>query len=516
MGKTLLLADDSVTIQKVVGISFANEDIKITTVDNGDDALKKAKALRPDVVLADVVMPGKSGYEVCQALKADPELRHIPVLLLTGTFEAFDEGRAAQVGAAGHIAKPFEAQTLVERVKELLGRAPAPASQPAAAPAARPAAPVSASAVDDAFDFFDDEAAATLPPADARSGSGAPTPDDSFDLGSSDAAFAFGDDDLSLTPPSGPTPDSTVAILPDEAPPASAITRPDEDAGLTTLDPTMFAEPPEPPPPPTTPSPDLTTIDTSMFDDPAPVPAQPADAGFDFAFDSAESESAPDAALMGGDDLAHATILDPVIGANFAVSSSDLESTLSGGAPPSAAPGTPYPEIEFSDASDLAPGDDLLAAEPLDDDSDEVPSARASLDVPATPPVRSARPERADALMAPDRMAPMPGGSGWDAGESESLALADEDPGARAPAPAARAAASAVSADAVVERMAPALRGELHETLEKIAWEAFGQLTEKIVEDVVQRLEKVAWEVVPKLAEALIQEEIRKLKGESQ
>jgi CheY-like chemotaxis protein len=70
MAKTLLLADDSVTIQKVVGISFASEDISITTVDNGDDALIKAKELRPDVVLADVVMPGKSGYEVCEAISS--------------------------------------------------------------------------------------------------------------------------------------------------------------------------------------------------------------------------------------------------------------------------------------------------------------------------------------------------------------------------------------------------------------------------------------------------------------
>ena len=123
----------SVTIQKVVGISFASEDITITTVDNGDDAITRARELRPDVILADVVMPGKSGYEVCEAVKADPNLRHIPVLLLTGTFEAFDNKRAANAGASGHVAKPFEAQTLVERVKELLAQAPP--APPVAAPA---------------------------------------------------------------------------------------------------------------------------------------------------------------------------------------------------------------------------------------------------------------------------------------------------------------------------------------------------------------------------------------------
>ena len=100
MAKTLLLADDSVTIQKVVNISFASEDVTLVTVDNGDDAVERAKETRPDLVLADVVMPGKSGYEVCEAIKADPDLCHIPVLLLTGTFEAFDEEHANRVGAA--------------------------------------------------------------------------------------------------------------------------------------------------------------------------------------------------------------------------------------------------------------------------------------------------------------------------------------------------------------------------------------------------------------------------------
>ena len=100
MPKTLLLADDSVTIQKVVGISFANEDVRLVMVDNGDAAIARARQERPDLILADVVMPGKSGYEVCEAIKADPALRHIPVLLLTGTFEAFDNERASRAGAA--------------------------------------------------------------------------------------------------------------------------------------------------------------------------------------------------------------------------------------------------------------------------------------------------------------------------------------------------------------------------------------------------------------------------------
>ena len=131
MSKKLLLADDSVVIQKLVGLSFANENIEIVSTDNGDDAVTMARELRPDVILADVVMPGLSGYEVCEAIKQDPELGRTPVLLLTGTFEAFDEARAAAVGANGQITKPFEAQALVERVNEVMN-APVEVAAPAA------------------------------------------------------------------------------------------------------------------------------------------------------------------------------------------------------------------------------------------------------------------------------------------------------------------------------------------------------------------------------------------------
>jgi len=94
MPRTLLLADDSITMQKVVSITFAHEDFTVATADNGEDAIAKARELQPAIVVADVVMPGMNGYEVCEALKGDPRTRHIPVLLLTGTFEDFDHERA--------------------------------------------------------------------------------------------------------------------------------------------------------------------------------------------------------------------------------------------------------------------------------------------------------------------------------------------------------------------------------------------------------------------------------------
>ncbi len=169
MPKKLLLADDSITIQKVVAITFASEDYTLTTVDNGEDAVNRARDLNPDVILADVVMPRRNGYEVCEAVKADPSLKHIPVLLLAGTFEAFDEARARAASADGHIQKPFDSQTLIDRVNQLVLRgAPATAAAPADAVQAPQSQPLAAP-------FSPARVAAAVPPAQ-----GLPRPPQSF------------------------------------------------------------------------------------------------------------------------------------------------------------------------------------------------------------------------------------------------------------------------------------------------------------------------------------------------
>src|SRR5262245_1775284 len=147
MPKNLLVADDSLTIRKVIGMIFSTEDFQVHTVDNGIDAINKTRELRPDIVLADVMMPGKSGYEVCQALKADPSTQGIPVMLLAGTFEAFDENRARTARADDHITKPFESQVLLDKVRALVGvQGDAPAYRPPVAAPAPTAVPVPAAA----------------------------------------------------------------------------------------------------------------------------------------------------------------------------------------------------------------------------------------------------------------------------------------------------------------------------------------------------------------------------------
>lgn len=147
MKRRILLADDSVTIQKVIELTFMDEDYEVRAVSNGDDAVKLLPEMKPDFVIADVHMPGANGYEVCRRSKA--LLPDVPVLLLVGTFEPFDEAQARAVGADSHLKKPFDSQELLQRVDELISAkaAAAPAAPAGPTPtgvadwAAQPAAP---------------------------------------------------------------------------------------------------------------------------------------------------------------------------------------------------------------------------------------------------------------------------------------------------------------------------------------------------------------------------------------
>jgi len=207
MSKRLLLADDSITIQKVIQITFAHEDYELTITDNGDSAFARAKDLVPDLVLADVYMPGKNGYELCAAIKQEPALRHIPVLLLAGSFEPFDEGKARAAGADSWIEKPFESQALIDRVAALLGAAipaaPAAAVAPVVAPVApvTPVEPVAPPPADPFADItFEEPAAAAVPLATM-----AATPDDWSDLAEAAAAPAPAEFDFAEPPAALPT-----------------------------------------------------------------------------------------------------------------------------------------------------------------------------------------------------------------------------------------------------------------------------------------------------------------------
>jgi len=126
MSKQILLADDSLTIQKVVELTFMDEDFEVAAVGSGDEALSRLEKGLPDIVIADVHMPGASGYEVCRQAKARSS--QLPVLLLVGTFEALDEDELAACGADGHLKKPFDSQELLQVVLRLTREAAARAA----------------------------------------------------------------------------------------------------------------------------------------------------------------------------------------------------------------------------------------------------------------------------------------------------------------------------------------------------------------------------------------------------
>jgi CheY-like chemotaxis protein len=170
------LADDSVTIQRVIELTFADEDIDVVAVSDGDQAIARLDSLPPDIVLVDVGMPGKTGYEVAAYVKQTPRLSHIPVVLLTGAFEPVDAARAADAGCDGVLAKPFEPQQVIGRVKELLGRPMQPIASLEGvfgAPPSRDEAPESGTkSIDDYFDqldaAFSNLAGRPAPPSESR------------------------------------------------------------------------------------------------------------------------------------------------------------------------------------------------------------------------------------------------------------------------------------------------------------------------------------------------------------
>ena len=120
----ILVADDNSNIQKMVGLALKDQGIDVVAVGNGEAAVRKISDVRPDLVLADVFMPVRNGYEVCKYVKEDSALSHIPVILLVGAFDPLDEQEAQRVGADGVLKKPFvPPEPLISMVKSALSRA---------------------------------------------------------------------------------------------------------------------------------------------------------------------------------------------------------------------------------------------------------------------------------------------------------------------------------------------------------------------------------------------------------
>lgn len=170
MAKRILIADDSLTIQKAFAMTFAGEDVTLVAARSADEGLTLAQRARPDLVIADGVMPGRSGYDLCHAIKSDPGLRGVPVYILTSAHNPLDQARARQSAADGEFTKPFDSAAIVLAVSEALAKAVTGSAVTApitAEPRSAPPPPV----IDDYGEISvgggsDVRAGATVPPKD--------------------------------------------------------------------------------------------------------------------------------------------------------------------------------------------------------------------------------------------------------------------------------------------------------------------------------------------------------------
>jgi len=523
MGKKILLADDSITIQKVIELTFSDEDFEVVTVGNGRLAVERIQEVRPDIVLCDVIMPEKDGYEVCDFVKKTPGLSHIPVLLLTGAFEPFDQDKAARVKSDGSLAKPFEPQALINKVKELLARA---ASAPAAAPPAPPPAVATVPAPPPATVPAPPPATVPAPPPPAPS---------------------------TATVAPGAMPPPSAAPVPEPAPPTASNVTASFTQPLT-----IPVIPPSPPAPPEPPAPVEPEVEEAAFipdDEPvaATAPASPSaaaptatspeiDEGLGMVGEPVESPVDEAVAVTPADEGDELPVESPGVGAGKTWLQTTVEVPLEARAQagrqspavfeevfeevPDVVEATPEPEPEPEPeaepepafvAEPEPPSSAVEAPEPeeaaLLDFGEPGPVAEASApEVPAPPPPPTPAPPPAPApaplpaiVAAPAMAAPPPVtppspppapvvAASEPVHEFEEASFADmsaaEEP-VSAPAAPSEAAEVAVPMDMV----------------EKIAQRVVAHISEKVVRE-------IAWEVVPDLAEALIKQEIERLKAE--
>ncbi|HKN47817.1 MAG: hypothetical protein DMF78_01600 [Acidobacteria bacterium] len=483
MGKKILLADDSITIQKVIELTFSDEDFEVVTVGNGRAAIEKVQDVRPDLVLCDIIMPEKDGYEVCDFIKKTPGLGHIPVLLLTGAFEPFDQDRASRVGCDGFLAKPFEPQTLIAKVKDLLNQAatrtisggPRPVAGPAPAPTSTPQPPAGGMPYPaPGFPSFAPSTAAGAPrlrpeadsePAFISEEPLEETPtmiSPAYDMGG-----AAGYEEPPLAPPAAEPPPAeelsyveelseTEGDLMDVSPEESATLQGEPDAEAEAAQEEEAQPPPSPWAQPTVEVP-LEMRAQASVESQTPEPA------FDDVFEEEKSAPAPSAAAS----------KPPAPSASAQTEDFGFVRTQ---------------DVSGSPASPSVPS--AAAPETVREGFGWVRQA----DLPGTPPAPpSTRGFGAGGVSArePDKRAPEPFEEEPAAPESSfgSMAAGAPEPSV----PPSEAAEVGVPMDMV----------------EKIAQRVVAQISEKVIRE-------IAWEVIPDLAESLIKKEIDRLKAELQ
>jgi CheY-like chemotaxis protein len=559
MPRKVLVADDSVTIQKVVGITFASEDIELSFVDNGEEAVELARQIRPDLIIADVLMPRKSGYDVCEAVKSDPELGHIPVLLLTGTFEPFDVDRSRRVGADGTITKPFESQTLIRQVNDLLARAssrrdasrkaaPAPAPEiprTETAPARESEPPPRSSLAEDrsqdagADASLQDETAAAFEELSRDLGMSVPAPPPAVGRDEAPAAEGPAALDLDLMPA-----EASFSGAPDEraqAPSPGAAPEPGFGDELRGDDVFEFVDEEgevlELGEPVTTSRFDRSESRehemTSLVEDEIHLPPESArdreapSAAAEIRAGAEGSASAPEGEVWDLSDFE--AVEEPIEELTAEPSEEAAAESFWDDAAAEAIDLVESASVDLVDETLLTPDDAALDASfAAADAASSLPPGtaeeglHASLDALPDLDLDTGDAEPLSLEDLPEPEASRAGGARADFDASSGTRRSIEFQGPAPAEGAADAASARIEPDAGAPTAIPGIprdvadelvRRAVKDAVEKVTWEAFSDLSETVVKAVKEKVEQIAWEVIPQMAEAMIKEEIRRLQA---
>ncbi len=491
MAAKLLLAEDSLTIQKVFELTFKQTDISLTTVDNGDDAVRLAQEISPDLVVADVSLPGKDGFEVAAELQSKETGSPCPVLILAGTLAPFDEERFKNSGASGVLFKPFESQDLIEKVDALLRGS----EEPAPEPEDREHVP---SPTEEPWDFGDVlselENEAVVAPESRTAGvddlsAGAAVP-----VGASETTMSLGDFDVSLEDIEKGTETEVTA------PETELLTQegPEEISPETEL---LTQEGPEEISPekelPTQEGPEEIAPETELL-----TPEGP-------------GEIAPETELLtpeGPGEIAPETEpLAPEKPGEIAPETEPLAPEKPGEiSPPEDVPEEMYrteehiEEPTFDDSpqavTDLTPAFEMVQEHETVEELEDVDF----LEDMEPPEVEAAKPHPGEeAAFPPLSLVPETATS-----EAEPEGLSS--PAATDPLPGEKELRElfSVRAQEIFQKVAA-------ETVEKVMWETMENLTKEFTERIRESVEAVAWEVVPATTEAIIREEIERIREEA-
>lgn len=501
MAKTILLADDSLTIQKVVELTFADTDFEVVSTSSGDELLQKLSSTAPDVVVCDTIMPGIDGYDVCQQIKSDPASLHIPVIMLTGTFEPFDRDRALAVGCSEIITKPFEARKLVETVTNLVEgggvAAPAPAVMegavqppdfegavappvaelegvadiPPEEPAAEeygtvmeaPMTEVPVERAEEGLDFTSTGFAAMEAAGQAAEEEAPSPPETGLDYEEISEAqdFAFGGgDDVSVT--DEPEAPSEIGAFPGTKP--SEETQPISTEDLMAVHQEQLGEEHW-----------VETVDTQDLEDvPSPGP---------FGEDSGESDidTVPPEVFV----AAEAAVVEEAVADHSEISSDEPSAVID------ESPAFEEPtEVEMSEIGGVADDQGFGTVPPLGVEMEAQPT-------PDEPGV-SLEAQAFEAALDAQEPEIMPGPPAFSEPAEVVPEVEEED----------EAGVAEVLPETTLAEPMTATQGAV------LSNEDIDRIARRVVELSADRLEKIAWEVIPDMAEIVIRERVRKLEAE--